>query len=259
MFDLANQRICDHKIFDEKLTLQGSSPNYFGILKFQANGNTGAIEVREYSATEGLTNYRYTVNGFSNWSLSSDGRQINFNALGLGGPGTGIASFADGATLISPAPIYLASYQTISAQCPLHNQANSSSSPIQRDVNITEQGRFATVTGAEKVRQAVLKALLTFVGSNTFHPTYGALLANSVGQKFDLFTQFNLQQSIQDAVDFLIQQQQLEPAIPLDETIFRVSSIDLQLDPTDPRTIHVIIKILTGAYQEVPISFGVVT
>ncbi len=258
-FDLLKERICDHKLFDEQLTLQGSSPSYFAILKFICDGNTDAIEVREFSATEGLTNYLYSVNGLTNWALSGDGRQINFNTLGLGGPGTGVASFVDGATNINPTPIYLATYKTLDTECPLHDAAGDNFSPIQKDVNINEQGRIDTLIGKDKVRQAVLKALLTTSGNNTFHPTFGSLLSNAIGQKFDLFTQFNLQQSIQDAVDFLVQQQQLDPTIPLNETIFRVSSVDLSVDKDDPRTIKVALKILTGSYEEVPITFAILT
>lgn len=259
MFDILKERFCDHRIFDEQLSLEGASPNYFARLKFQANYNPTAIEVREFATTNGLTDYYYVVNGFSNWSLSTDGRQINFNSLGLGGSNTGVASFADGSSLIIPQRIYLATYLALPTTCPLHVNPGPAESPIQKDVNINEQGRFDVVTGRDKVRQSVLKALLTITGSNQFHTTYGSLLSNIVGQKFDIFTQFNLQQSIQDAVEFLIAQQQQQISIPLAELILRVSSVDVQQDPTDPRTIQVVIKILTGAYQEVPISFVIIT
>lgn len=257
MFDLANERTCPHQIFDEALTLAGSSPSYFASLRYIANGNTGAIEIREFATTNSLTNYSYTINGFTNWSLSSNGRQINFNSLGLGGPGTGVASFADGSSLINPAQLFLITYLTLDTQCPLHETANSQSSPIQKDININEQGRFDVVTSTSKVRQEVLKAIRTYLNSNKFHAGYGSLLSNLIGQKFDIYAQFQLQQSIQDAVDFLIQQQQLLVSLPLDETIFRVSTVDVVGDQTDPRTIKVVIKVLTGTYQEVTVTFGV--
>ena len=258
-FDLALERICDHRIFDESLTLQGASPNYFALLRFQANLNTNAIEIREFAATEGSTNYSYTTQGFTNWTISSDGRQINFNTSGLGGPGTGVAAFADGQTLIQPAQQFMITYLALDVACPLHNQAGPSFSPIQKDINITEQGTLETVVGTAKVRQAVLKTLLTVVGTNPFNLAYGSLLSNVIGQKFDLYTQFNLQQSVQSAVDFLIQQQQLQPAIPANETILRVSAVNLDQDPTDPRTVKVNIRILTASFEEVTVTFGILT
>lgn len=257
-FDLVNERTCPHQIFDERLTLQGASPNYFAILSYQSNRNTNAMEVREFATTDSLTNYSYTINGFTNWALSSDGRQINFNSQGLGGPGTGVASFADGATIISP-KIYLATYLTLQEICPLHNIINDQIVPIQKDINVTPQGRLDTTVGSDKVRQEVLKALLTVRGANKFQSAYGSLLSNSIGQKFTLLTQFSLQQSIQDAIDFLIQQQQLQPTIPLTEVILRLNSVTLTPNTADPRTLEVVISVLTGVYQNVTITFGVVT
>lgn len=259
MFDLQNERVCPHQIFDEKLSLQGGSPNYFASLKYISNRNTNAIEIREFATTNSLTNYSYTINGFTNWALSADGRQINFNSLGLGGPGTGVASFADGSSLINPVMTFLITYLTLDSSCPLHETANSQSSPIQRDININTQGRFDIVTSTAKVRQEVLKAIRTYLNANKFHAGYGSLLSNLIGSKFDIFAQFQLQRSIQDAVDFLIQQQQLLVNLPIDETIFRVSTVDVNQDTTDPRTIKVVIKVLTGSYQEVTITFGMLT
>lgn len=258
MFDLQLQRICDHKIFDERLTIQGASPNYFAVLNYVSNKDSEAIEIRDFSATDGLTGYSYSLNGVTNWSLSTDGRQINFNTLGLGGPGTGVASFVDGATLVSPEKVYMATYYSMGTTCPLHDLPGPSFSPIQKDVNINPSGQFVTVTGADKVRQAVVKALLTAVGSNSFHSSYGAWLTNAIGQKFNVYTQFTIQQSVQDAVDFLIQQQQQATIyIPPEELIFRVSNVNISTVEGSPTTLQVSIRVLTGAYQEVDVSLGV--
>lgn len=268
MFDLQNERVCPHQIFDEQLTLQGTSPNFFSILRFGNNLNTSAaqLQIREFASTNSLTNYLYTINGFTNWTSSVDGRQINFNTSGLGGPGTGVASFADGSTLINPQRIYLATYLTLPQNCPMHNEVAlpvagqpTSSIPVQKDINITPQGGFALVTGHERVRQAVLKALQTLRGDNTFYPTYGSTVSGIIGQKFNLFSQFSLQQSITNTVNFLILQQQLNPTIPLAETILKVASVNVSQDPVDPRTIQIVIQIVVGDFTTVPIIFGILT
>lgn len=259
MFDFSAQKACTHGITDEQLTLQGSSPNFFAVLKFGSNLNTSYMKVREHATTQQLTNYSYSANGFTNWSISTDGRQINFNSLGLGGPGTGVASFADGSTMIMPQRIYLATYYAPSINCPLHDNPGPNSVAVQKDINITPQGLLDTVTSADKVRQAVLKALFTVQGNSQFYPSYGSVLSSMIGTKFDLRAQFTLQQSIQNTVNFLIQQQQQQPTLPLDETIFKVSSVTVQQSQIDPRTIIVNIVILTGAYQNVQISFGILS
>src|SRR5665213_69285 len=264
-YDLSNNRYCDHLIFDEQLTLIGSSPSYYAILKFGSNLNTTAIEVRNFNNTDGLTNYSYTINGFTNWTISPDGRQINFNALGIGGIGS--ASFADGSTQIDPEPLYMATYQTLPQTCPLHIETALppkpgqplSSIPIQKDINITPQGGFATVTGHAKVIQALLKALTTAQGDNVNYPNYGSTMSTAIGRKFDLFTQFSLQNSIQSTVNFLIQQQQQQIALPPSETILKVSSVNLTTDKTDPRTISVVIAILAGDYTTLPVVFNLLT
>jgi len=256
MWDLSRERVCDHKIFEEQLTLRGSSPNYFAVLNFICNKNTNAMDIREWSETNGLTNYDYTISGMTNWTLSNDGRQINFNSLGLGGPGSGAASFVDGCTLIQPIKMYVASYYALDTSCPLHDLPGEQFAPIQKDVNINPQGRLVTLQGKEKVRQSVLKALLTSLGGNTFHTTYGSSLQSIIGQKFDMFAQMSIQQSVQEAVDFLIQQQQLSTFIPTDELIFRVSAVDISTDETDPRVVRVNVRVLTGTYEEVEISIG---
>jgi phage baseplate assembly protein W len=264
-YDLSINKICDHRIFDEQLTLIGASPTYYAVLKFGSNLNTNAIEVREFNATDGLTNYSYTINGFTNWAISTDGRQINFNTLGIGG--IGAASFADGSSQIIPQPLYMATYQTLPQNCPLHNEAAvpptpgqpKSSIPLQKDINLTPQGGFDTVTGHSKVRQAVLKALLTAQGNNPFYAKYGSTMASTIGRKFDLFTQFSLQNSVQSTVNFLIQQQQQQIAIPLAETILKVSSVTVNNDPTDHRTIKITILILVGDYTNLPIVFNLLT
>ena len=215
--------------------------------------------MREYATTEQLTNYNYSANGFTNWAVSTDGRQINFNSLGLGGPGSGVAAFIDGSTLINPARIYLATYYTPVGNCPLHDNPGPNSVAVQKDINITPQGLLDTVTSFNKVRQEVLKALFTLQGDNQFFPAYGSLLSSSIGTKFDLLAQFTLQQSIQNTVNFLITQQQQLPTLPLSETIFKVSSVTVQQSQIDPRTVIVNIIVLTGAYQNVQISFGILS
>ena len=265
MFDININRICPHAIFDEQLTLVGTSPNYYAILKFGSNQNTNAMEVREFNSTDGLTTYSYAVNGFTNWAISTDGRQINFNTLGIGGVGS--ASFADGSTQLVPHPLYMASYQTLPQSCPLHNETvlpplpgqPRSSVPVQKDINITPQGGFDTVTGHNKVRQSVLKALTTAKGDNANYANYGSTISSIIGRKFDLFAQFTLQNSVQSTINFLIQQQQQQIAIPLAETILKVSSVNLSVDPTDPRTVNVNIIILVGDYTNLTVTLNLLT
>jgi len=57
---------CDHKIFDEILSIEGTTPNYFAYLKYPSNKSISDIQVREY-CTEHLTNYIYKRDGITSW------------------------------------------------------------------------------------------------------------------------------------------------------------------------------------------------
>lgn len=252
MSDLFLGRTCDHLIIDEALSIDGLSPNYFATLNYTSNGATNLMAVREFGQTEGMTNFIYTLNGFTNWNLLPDNRTIQFNSLGLG---SGTASFLDGSTMINPMPLMLASYIATAEACPKHLAGAN----VMNDVAFDVGGRLREVSGINKVRQQVVKAILTQVGENRYHPDYGSTAAELIGQKFDIFAQLKLQQTIQNAVQTLILAQQALPNLPLDETILRISNMQVSQSQADPRTLNVLLKIQTGTYDEAVVSLPIVT
>lgn len=252
MGDFFLGRACDHLIVDELLSINGLSPNYYATLNYLANGATSTMVLREFGATEGMTNFIYTLNGFTNWNLLSDRKTVQFNTLGLG---TGAAAFLDGSTLINPAPLFLASYTATADTCPKHLAGVN----IMNDLAFDSGGRLRQVTGLDKVRQQVVKAILTALGANQFHPDYGSTAQELIGQKFDIFAQLKLQQTIQGAVQGLIAEQQSIVNLPLDETITRISNLQVSQASSDPRTLNVLIKIQTGTYEEAAVSLPILT
>lgn len=119
MFDLKLQRTCSHELLDQQLAVNGLSPNYFSILPYLSDGSTNFMSVREFARTEGLSDYIYKRDGFTNWNLSTDKTQINWNHMGMGGPGTGVSGFLDGSCLIHTPPVMLVSYRADEDECPL--------------------------------------------------------------------------------------------------------------------------------------------
>lgn len=251
-FDLKLQRVCTHEVLDERASIQGLSPNYFSILAFQSDGSSHFITVREFGATEGLSNYIYARDGFSNWNLSTDGRQINYNTLGLG---AGASSFLDGATVITPEPVMLVSYRAHKDQCPMCDHTLG----LTKDVEFNLYGQLSKVEGNDKVRQLIFKALLTELGANEVQTDYGSTISLSIGQKYDSFTEFRLHNSIEQAVRFLINEQQTQVGLPLEETILNVSRVSLAQDANDPRIVRVQIEIQTGDFKKVDVTFGMLT
>lgn len=240
---------------DELVSVQGLSPNYFSILLYGSDGASNMVSVREFSRTEGLSNFVYRRDGFSNWQLSPDFSQVNWNSQGLGGPGTGVSAFLDGSTMIVPAPDMLVSYRTKPNLCPLCLGSKN----LSKDVDFDLHGRLRTLSGTDKVRQLVFKAILTEIGANEVLPDYGSTLSASIGDKFDTLMQMRLYNGVQQAAQFLVNEQQFQSALPLDETILSVSNVGVAQDLTDPRVIRITMEVQVADFSKVGINFSLVT
>ena len=254
-YDLRLQRTCDHSLHDQEMTISGTSPSYFSTLPYPSDGAENFVYPRELSRTEGLSEFIFDRDGFTNWALSGDFRQINWNSSGLGGPGTGVASFLDGATFCLPKPIMLVSYRTLAPTCPL---CQNNERQLVKDVNFDAYGQLETISGHDKIKHLVLKALLTTVGSNDVVTDYGSLLSKLIGEKFDAYAEFRIHNSVERAVQFLMEEQLNQPALALDETIVRVSKISVTRDSVDPRVILIQIDVQTADFEKVPVTFSIV-
>lgn len=220
------------------------------------------MTVREFSRTEGLSNFVYKRDGMTNWQLSPDFTQINWNGLTafnygsqMGGPGTGIASFLDGSSLIMPPPSMLVTYRAKPDRCPLCLPGQHLSKDVDFDLN----GRLRMLSGTDKVRQLVFKAILTEIGANEILPDYGSTLSASIGQKFDTLMQMRLYSGAQQAIQFLVNEQQTQPVLPLNETILNVSNVGVVQDSVDPRVIEIAMEVQVADFTKVSINFNLVT
>lgn len=253
MFDLRIQRNCSHEIFAETATIQGTSPNYFSILRFPCDGSSNFVSVREFSKTESMNDFIYARDGFTNWTLSTDNRQINWNTQGIGVSGS--ASFLDGTSFILPQPTWILDYRTTINNCPLCTPAL----PVSKDIEFDPYGQIRTVSGTDKVKQQLFKALLTYLGSNSIIPDYGSTLSDGIGQKFDSFTEYSIYSSVMQAIQFLINEQANQSNLPLNETILSASSIGAVQDLADPRILKITINVKLGDFSITTVSFGMIT
>jgi len=248
MYDLQNNAPCNHLVIDYPLSLDGISPNYYANLLYPSNKNTNDIDVREWGATEGMTNYSYNLHGMTNWSLNTGGTRINFNTQT--GIGVGSASFVDGSTMIYPPKKYVATYNTLIDNCP-----KCSGTGRSNDINIEGDGSLETLRRANKIRQQVRKAVMTLQSSNAFHEGYGSVLSESIGSKLTFLKKVYIQKTIQDAINYLIESQGEESGVPVEDLILRISDMRLEQDQTDPRKLNIQITVTNGKYEE--ISTGV--
>lgn len=247
MDDIRIDRYCDHTILDEFLAIDGVSPNYYSDLKHISNKDTSIIDIRDWNTTEGMTNYTYLLNGMTNWSLSSDGRKINFNTLGIGA--SGVASFVDGSTLIYPSKQYVIKYRTLRETCP-----KCSGKDYTKDINFDEYGKVEVLQGIDKLVQYIRKAILTELGNNPFFESYGSNISKIIGNKFDLTTQANLQNYINETINYLIDIQRDILDLPSDETLAKIDNIRMIQDDVDPRLVRLEINIINLLYEEAVVT-----
>ena len=235
-------RVCDHKIVDETLALNGLSPYYYSDLRFPTNLNVQQIEVREFFTTEANQHYVYNLDGITDFKLIGDQR-LEFNET-LFAPGV---NYVEGSTSVIPNRIYLANYIVPLAVCPKCLSAKSF-----RDIGFNQVGQLAEVTSTDRVRQNVSKALLTVIGNNVFNPDYGSTLSFAIGEKLTPTIFFKLQQSIINAIQGLIEIQAQEvDTLPADEILLGLNNLSIDIDQIDPRLINIVIDVLVGTFDSV--------
>jgi len=251
VLDLRLGSDCDHRVVDEVLVLQGISPNFFCDLAYPCNLNKDSMIIREYNATENKVDFNPDVDGLTDYVIDSVGKQrIYFNQL-FYTPGV---NFVDGTTTLIPLREYLATYIVESEEfCP-----KDCGSKKQNDISFDEIGRLKDVESLPRVKQAVIKALLTTRGNNPDQPDYGSTLYDSVGKELLPLSYLRIQQTIQDTVARLIESQSENADIsPDDEVILGLDDMQITETDTDPRKVLIKLVILVGTYEKVPIEFNV--
>jgi hypothetical protein len=120
------------------------------------------------------------------------------------------------------------------------------------DLFIEPNGSISIVIDNNKLRQDIIKILLTKLGENKYHPTYGSEIgAISIGsvQDQDLL-EIDLQSSVRDSLNKLIllqKSQTRKQFLTPGERIINVLSTNVSRDTNDPRMYSIFISVQTGA------------
>lgn len=245
MIDMKLQNPCDHKIY-QIITISGISPNYYTYLDYIPNCQVKGVFVGEYTnetdiatfAMQGIGGLSNTLVGITNWTYDPiEPTKINF-------PYNPNIPSVDGNKELKPSPVYVMSYFSLAANCP-----KCSNTHIESDIGFNEVGKIKEVTGHGKVKQQLVKILLTVIGDNLYDNEYGSQISSSVGQKFTSYIAANIQYSIYRAVQHLMKIQQ-ENLLPDDETIVELSNIKVE-EVKDVRALKLSISVITADYQEI--------
>lgn len=237
MIDMKLQNACNHKIY-QLITIEGISPNYYTYLDYEPNKTRKGVYVGEYTNENDIETFALQGNGITNWQYDlSEPTKINF-------PYNPDIASVDGNKDLQPKPIYAMSYYALASNCPKCNNTH-----INSDIDFNEVGKIKEVTGYGKVKQQLIKILLTVIGDNLYDSEYGSQISNSIGQKFTSYMAANIQYSIYRAVQHLMKIQQ-ENNLPDNETIAELSNIQVE-KADDVRALKLSISVITADYQEV--------
>ena len=124
------------------------------------------------------------------------------------------------------------------------------------DIKIGVSGSVKTVNGNSKLRQDIIKILLTELGDNKYHPKYGSYIGSlQIGHHADSkLMSLDLESSARTAVRNLMslqrsqaRRQNLSPG----EIIMDIIDISVSRDDADPRLYNIFISVLTQELTEV--------
>lgn len=130
------------------------------------------------------------------------------------------------------------------------------------DIRLEKDGSLSTVIDNSKLRQDIIKILLTKLGENKFHPTYGSEVGSlNIGHIPDQeLLELDLQSSVEDSINKLIALQRAQSRkqfLTPGERIIALLGVSAQRDLADPRLYSIFITVQTGALTSVTESVTV--
>ena len=130
------------------------------------------------------------------------------------------------------------------------------------DLGIKTDGTIRTVDKVNKLKQDIIKIILTPIGSNRFHPWYGSQISDNVvgGVLPDNILFHNISASIQDSLSRLQTLQQAQSTtqyITMSETLDSVREIAVQRSIIDQRQVNVVLLAMSRDFDAVEESFTI--
>lgn len=128
------------------------------------------------------------------------------------------------------------------------------------NLKLKRDGTLDVVQNSEKLRQDVLKLIITPIGGNKMHPWYGSNANKTlIGNLYDLeFGKDSATEQLRSAIENLqaLQQQQAKTQIiTASESIAAIKDIYINTNPKDLRKLEVKISILSYAITSMDVNF----
>lgn len=124
------------------------------------------------------------------------------------------------------------------------------------DIKLSVDGLVEPVTGNTKLRQDILKILLTELGDNKFHPNYGSYIGSlQIGQIADeRLVSLDMESSARNAIRNLMSLQRAQSkrqGLTPGEIIIDILDVSVSRDQVDPRLYNIYVSVLTQSLTEV--------
>lgn len=134
---------------------------------------------------------------------------------------------------------------------------------INDDLSILPDGKIRTVTDTPKLRQDVLKIIVTALGSNRFHPWYGSSVgSDTIGQNLPpSVVETEIVAAITQSISRLkaLQASQVSSqSTSLSELIAELGPVRAERNPIDPRQVNVIVTVLTKQLTKIEEIFTII-
>lgn len=118
------------------------------------------------------------------------------------------------------------------------------------DLVLDTAGSLSIVNGNNKIRQDIIKILLTRLGDNRFHSRYGSDIGSlRIGGVADQqLIELDLRRSAEEAIRYLISLQKsqgMRQVLSLSEVIVDIVDITTERDTGDPRLYNIFVSVLT--------------
>ena len=134
---------------------------------------------------------------------------------------------------------------------------------INGDLKIQPDGTIKTFTDTPKLRQDIIKIILTPLGSNPNHLWYGCSISNDTGKNFpDIMRLARIQANVTQSLDNLKSLQTSQSAnqqVSLAELIESVGSIDVERDIVEPRQMNVVVTVFSKRLSQLQELFTIIS
>ena len=130
------------------------------------------------------------------------------------------------------------------------------------DISLNRDGSITTVVGNNKLRQDILKILLTDLGSNKYHKRYGSYIGRlNIGDISDnMLISLDLERSAMNAVKNLMALQRFQAkkqGLNPGEIIVDINYVSVTRDDLDPRLYNITVSVMTREITDFTTSLSV--